>query len=61
MFLQTWKAVSQFSRKDYTGEYTLNLIPCTVQPTQGYEPSNLPDDETTMVDPPCSAQPAKVY
>ncbi|XP_036384589.1 extracellular matrix protein FRAS1-like [Megalops cyprinoides] len=31
---QLWKATSSYSRKDYSGEYTVFLIPCTVQPTQ---------------------------
>ncbi|CAH6883331.1 Fras1 [Phodopus roborovskii] len=31
---QLWRATSSYSRKDYSGEYTIYLIPCTVQPTQ---------------------------
>ncbi|XP_023814674.1 extracellular matrix protein FRAS1 isoform X2 [Oryzias latipes] len=31
---QLWRATSSYSRKDYSGEYTVFLIPCTVQPTQ---------------------------
>ncbi|KAM9823010.1 extracellular matrix organizing protein FRAS1 [Syngnathus typhle] len=31
---QLWRATSSYSRKDYSGEYTVLLIPCTVQPTQ---------------------------
>ncbi|XP_039614478.1 extracellular matrix protein FRAS1 isoform X1 [Polypterus senegalus] len=31
---QHWRATSSYSRKDYSGEYTVFLIPCTVQPTQ---------------------------
>ncbi|KAL4240400.1 Extracellular matrix protein fras1 [Mactra antiquata] len=33
---QLWRATSDYSFKDYTGEYIIELIPCTVQPTQGY-------------------------
>ncbi|CAN0438603.1 unnamed protein product [Lampetra planeri] len=31
---QLWRATSSYNRKDYSGEYTVYLIPCTVQPTQ---------------------------
>uniref|UniRef100_A0AAX7USN5 Fraser extracellular matrix complex subunit 1 n=1 Tax=Astatotilapia calliptera TaxID=8154 RepID=A0AAX7USN5_ASTCA len=31
---QLWRATSSYSRKDYSGEYTVFLVPCTVQPTQ---------------------------
>ncbi|XP_015220286.2 extracellular matrix organizing protein FRAS1 [Lepisosteus oculatus] len=31
---QLWRATSSYSRKDYSGEYTVFLMPCTVQPTQ---------------------------
>ncbi|CAJ1069789.1 extracellular matrix protein FRAS1 [Xyrichtys novacula] len=31
---QLWRATSSYSRKDYSGEYTMFLVPCTVQPTQ---------------------------
>ncbi|KAM9238088.1 extracellular matrix organizing protein FRAS1 [Dugong dugon] len=31
---QFWRATSSYNRKDYSGEYTIYLIPCTVQPTQ---------------------------
>ncbi|KAK7830950.1 hypothetical protein U0070_018494, partial [Myodes glareolus] len=31
---QLWRATSSYNRKDYSGEYTIYLIPCTVQPTQ---------------------------
>ncbi|KAM9392081.1 extracellular matrix organizing protein FRAS1 [Pholidichthys leucotaenia] len=31
---QLWRATSSYNRKDYSGEYTVFLIPCTVQPTQ---------------------------
>ncbi|KAJ8404524.1 hypothetical protein AAFF_G00337910 [Aldrovandia affinis] len=31
---QLWKATSSYSRKDYSGEYTVFLVPCTVQPSQ---------------------------
>ncbi|NWY04165.1 FRAS1 protein, partial [Nothoprocta ornata] len=31
---QLWRATSSYNRKDYSGEYTIFLIPCTVQPTQ---------------------------
>ncbi|XP_066488376.1 extracellular matrix organizing protein FRAS1 [Tiliqua scincoides] len=33
---QLWRATSSYSRKDYSGEYTIYLIPCTVQPTQSW-------------------------
>ncbi|XP_051540724.1 extracellular matrix organizing protein FRAS1-like [Myxocyprinus asiaticus] len=33
---QLWRATSSYSRKDYSGEYTVFLIPCTVQPTQAW-------------------------
>ena len=31
---QHWQAVSTYSRKDYSGEYTIELLPCVVSPTQ---------------------------
>ncbi|XP_013371586.1 PREDICTED: extracellular matrix protein FRAS1 isoform X1 [Chinchilla lanigera] len=31
---QLWRATSSYNRKDYSGEYTIYLIPCTAQPTQ---------------------------
>ncbi|XP_073093520.1 extracellular matrix organizing protein FRAS1 isoform X5 [Manis javanica] len=31
---QLWRATSSYNRKDYSGEYTIYLIPCTVQPTE---------------------------
>ncbi|KAM6269950.1 LOW QUALITY PROTEIN: extracellular matrix organizing protein FRAS1 [Porphyrio hochstetteri] len=31
---QLWRATSSYNRKDYSGEYSIFLIPCTVQPTQ---------------------------
>ncbi|XP_042177181.1 extracellular matrix organizing protein FRAS1-like [Oncorhynchus tshawytscha] len=40
---QLWKATSSYSRKDYSGEYTVFLIPCTVQPTQSWtDPGDKP-------------------
>ena len=33
---QTWEAVSTYSRKDYSGAYHIDLLPCTVAPTQKY-------------------------
>nr|XP_046207425.1 extracellular matrix organizing protein FRAS1-like [Oncorhynchus gorbuscha] len=40
---QLWKATSSYSRKDYSGEYTVFLIPCTVQPTQPWtDPGDKP-------------------
>ncbi|XP_006885356.1 PREDICTED: extracellular matrix protein FRAS1 [Elephantulus edwardii] len=33
---QLWRATSSYNRKDYSGEYTIYLIPCTVQPTQAW-------------------------
>ncbi|KAH3869870.1 hypothetical protein DPMN_033043, partial [Dreissena polymorpha] len=33
---QLWRARSHYSFKDYTGEYVVELIPCTAQPHQGY-------------------------
>ncbi|MEE6460302.1 hypothetical protein FKM82_000916 [Ascaphus truei] len=40
---QLWRATSSYSRKDYSGEYTIYLIPCTVQPTQPWiDPSDKP-------------------
>ncbi|XP_053388167.1 extracellular matrix organizing protein FRAS1-like isoform X2 [Mercenaria mercenaria] len=43
---QLWRATSDYSLKDYTGEYIVELIPCTVQSTQGY---------TIHTPPPCTA------
>ncbi|CAK8671603.1 unnamed protein product [Clavelina lepadiformis] len=34
---QLWRATSTYSRKDYSGEYTVELIPCTVTPTQKWQ------------------------
>ena len=31
---QHWQATSTYSRKDYSGEYTIELLPCVVSPTQ---------------------------
>nr|XP_020140173.1 extracellular matrix protein FRAS1-like [Microcebus murinus] len=31
---QLWRATSSYNRKDYSGEYSIYLVPCTVQPTQ---------------------------
>ncbi|KAJ8286924.1 hypothetical protein GJAV_G00044950 [Gymnothorax javanicus] len=40
---QLWKATSSYSRKDYSGEYTVFLVPCTVQSTQPWtEPGEKP-------------------
>ncbi|XP_037832589.1 extracellular matrix protein FRAS1 isoform X2 [Kryptolebias marmoratus] len=40
---QLWRATSSYSRKDYSGEYTIFLIPCTVQPTQPWiDPGDKP-------------------
>ncbi|CAN9512669.1 unnamed protein product [Ophioblennius macclurei] len=40
---QLWRATSSYSRKDYSGEYTVFLIPCTVQPTQPWiDPADKP-------------------
>ncbi|KFP28080.1 Extracellular matrix protein FRAS1, partial [Colius striatus] len=40
---QLWRATSSYNRKDYSGEYTIFLIPCTVQPTQPWvEPGDKP-------------------
>ncbi|XP_048099370.1 extracellular matrix protein FRAS1 [Alosa alosa] len=40
---QLWRATSSYSRKDYSGEYTVLLIPCTVQPTQPWiDPGDKP-------------------
>uniref|UniRef100_A0A3B4AGL3 VWFC domain-containing protein n=1 Tax=Periophthalmus magnuspinnatus TaxID=409849 RepID=A0A3B4AGL3_9GOBI len=40
---QLWRATSSYSRKDYSGEYTAFLIPCTVQPTQPWiDPGDKP-------------------
>ncbi|KAF7205299.1 extracellular matrix organizing protein FRAS1 isoform X2 [Nothobranchius furzeri] len=40
---QLWRATSSYSRKDYSGGYTVFLIPCTVQPTQPWvDPGDKP-------------------
>lgn len=31
-----WQATSDYSLKDYSGEYTLELIPCTATAVQAY-------------------------
>ncbi|XP_078659996.1 extracellular matrix organizing protein FRAS1-like [Branchiostoma floridae x Branchiostoma belcheri] len=33
---QIWRARSAYNLKDYSGEYVIELIPCTVKPTQAY-------------------------
>ncbi|XP_048248290.1 extracellular matrix organizing protein FRAS1-like isoform X2 [Haliotis rufescens] len=33
---QLWRATSSFNLKDYTGRYTIELIPCSVKATQRY-------------------------
>ncbi|KAK7080023.1 Extracellular matrix protein fras1 [Halocaridina rubra] len=49
---QVWRATSEYNLKDYTGEYSLELIPCTVSPTQAYKK----DEE-----PACSPHPPKAF
>lgn len=39
---QVWRATSEYNLKDYTGKYKLELIPCTVTPTQGYSDASPP-------------------
>ncbi|XP_032739045.1 extracellular matrix protein FRAS1 [Lontra canadensis] len=40
---QLWRATSSYNRKDYSGEYTIYLIPCTAQPTQPWvDPGDKP-------------------
>ncbi|XP_046872768.1 extracellular matrix protein FRAS1 isoform X2 [Hypomesus transpacificus] len=40
---QLWRATSSYSRKDYSGEYTVFLLPCTAQPTQPWlDPGDKP-------------------
>ncbi|XP_069679453.1 extracellular matrix organizing protein FRAS1-like isoform X2 [Periplaneta americana] len=34
---QTWRAISIYSLQDYSGEYTIKLIPCTVLGSQQYQ------------------------
>ncbi|XP_071508475.1 extracellular matrix organizing protein FRAS1-like [Diadema antillarum] len=36
---QLWRATSAYNRKDYSGDYIIELIPCTATPTQSYNPS----------------------
>nr|XP_026692904.1 extracellular matrix protein FRAS1 isoform X2 [Ciona intestinalis] len=36
---QLWRAVSTYSRKDYSGEYTIEIIPCTVSQTKKWRPT----------------------
>ncbi|KAG7168269.1 Extracellular matrix protein FRAS1-like, partial [Homarus americanus] len=49
---QVWRAVSDYNLKDYTGEYTLELIPCTVSPTQSF----------TVTEPlPCTPHPPATF
>ncbi|KAB7500158.1 Extracellular matrix protein FRAS1 [Armadillidium nasatum] len=40
---QVWRATSDFTIRDYTGEYTLQLVPCTVFPSQAYEYAQPPN------------------
>ncbi|XP_064121126.1 extracellular matrix organizing protein FRAS1-like isoform X1 [Macrobrachium nipponense] len=49
---QVWRATSEYNLKDYTGEYVLELIPCTVSPTQAYE---------KMDEPACTPHPPKAF
>nr|XP_039273813.1 extracellular matrix protein FRAS1-like [Styela clava] len=35
---QHWRAVSKYSKKDYSGEYEIQLLPCTVTPTAKWKP-----------------------
>ncbi|XP_041363241.1 extracellular matrix organizing protein FRAS1-like isoform X2 [Gigantopelta aegis] len=49
---QMWKATSTFNLKDYTGLYTIELIPCSVKTTQRF----------INADPiPCTGQPLKSF
>ncbi|XP_070544831.1 extracellular matrix organizing protein FRAS1-like [Ptychodera flava] len=34
---QLWRATSNYNLKDYSGDYTIELIPCTVTSTQSYQ------------------------
>ncbi|XP_066304374.1 extracellular matrix organizing protein FRAS1-like [Branchiostoma lanceolatum] len=42
---QIWRARSAYNLKDYSGEYVVELVPCTVKPTQAYV---FPGDSTLM-------------
>lgn len=42
MYLQVWQATSIYSLSDYTGEYKLELVPCTAPPEQAYVVSEPP-------------------
>ncbi|XP_077999737.1 extracellular matrix organizing protein FRAS1-like [Glandiceps talaboti] len=34
---QLWRAISHYNLKDYSGDYTMELMPCTVTSTQSYQ------------------------
>lgn len=44
---QMWQATSRYNLKDYTGMYVIELIPCSVTPTQAFVSTDPP---------PCTAQ-----
>ena len=33
---QLWRATSSYNLKDYSGDYVIELLPCTATPTQSY-------------------------
>lgn len=52
IFLQVWRATSIYSLPDYTGEYKLELVPCTAPPKQAF----------IVSDPPaCTPQPPQAF
>lgn len=50
--LQVWQATSIYSLSDYTGEYKLELVPCTAPPEEAYVASEPPA---------CTPQPPQAF
>ncbi|XP_033644314.1 extracellular matrix protein FRAS1-like [Asterias rubens] len=51
---QLWRATSTYNLKDYSGDYVIELLPCTVTPTQSY---NIMPDMPVV----CTAHPPEKF
>lgn len=62
--LQVWRATSNYTLQDYTGQYTLELIPCTANPSQPFTPppSSLTNATLTNTErPACTPNPPTLF
>ncbi|KAK3859680.1 hypothetical protein Pcinc_034224 [Petrolisthes cinctipes] len=61
---QVWRATSNYTLQDYTGQYTLELIPCTAESSQPFTPSPTHTTNTTQTDtepPACTPNPPTLF